>query len=243
MNLRVFNNEAQVGRAAATLVAAQILGKPDSVIGLTAGNTTLDTCHQLLQLTRDGIIDWQRVKVFSQDEYLGLPSSHELSRFRFLRDKLFSQINLADDALYAPDGMTQDPDAECLNYEKAIQTAGGLDFQLLTLGTRGQIGSIESGADFSLRTCCSTLSEDVQDTLARGSAPADTIPDAALTLGIGTIMRVPRIILLATDPSRAMAVASLVHGRIDPAFPASILQIHPHVTVLLDRSAASVLSR
>jgi glucosamine-6-phosphate deaminase len=243
MNIRVFDNEAQAGEAAATLITAQVLRKPESVIGLATGSTPLDTYHHLIKLTQKKILDWSRVTTFNLDEYVGLPADHPQSYLEFMKNKLFNQINIRPEAINIPDGMADDIAAECLSYERKIRQAGGIDLQLLGIGRNGHIGFNEPNTVFATRTHCAELTEDTIAANARFFSNAADVPRKAVSMGIGTIMRSWQIVLLATGSNKARAVAAMVQGDVDPQCQASILQTHSNVTILLDRAAAVALSR
>lgn len=243
MNIRVYDNEAQAGQAAATLITAQILRKPESVIGLATGSTPLDTYNHLIMMTQKKILDWSRVITFNLDEYVGLPGDHPQSYFDFMKKKLFDQVNIRPEAINIPDGMAEDIDAECLAYERKIRQAGGIDLQLLGIGSNGHIGFNEPDTVFSTRTHCAALTEETIESNARFFNKAADVPSKAISMGVGTIMQAWQIVLLATGSNKARAVAAMVQGDIDPQCQASILQTHPNVTVLLDRAAAVALNR
>lgn len=243
MKIKVLENEVLVGQAAALIIAAQILRKPDSVLGLATGSTPIDTYQELVRLSKSGILDWSRITTFNLDEYCGLNPDHNQSYINFMQQHLFSKINLRPEAVNIPDGMAADPEAECLAYERKIKEAGGIDLQLLGIGRNGHIGFNEPAELFSSRTHVVDLSEDTIDANSRFFTKAQDVPRQAMSMGTGTIMQAKSVILLATGSNKARAVASMVQGQISPQCPASILQAHPAVTVLLDRQAAVALNR
>lgn len=243
MNIRVFDNEAQAGRAAATLIAAQMLRKPTGILGLATGGTPIDAYRHLIDLTRKGALDWSRLTTFNLDEYVGLPADHEQSYAAYMQEKLFAAVNMRPEAAFLPDGMAEHPKEECIAYERKIRDAGGIDLQLLGIGRNGHIGFNEPDTVFSPRTHCVDLSEDTIEANARFFDKADDVPRQAISMGIGTIMKAKSVLLIATGSSKARAVSAMVQGPIDPQCPASVLQVHPDVTVLLDRAAAVALSR
>jgi len=242
MNIRVFYNDIQAGQAAALLIAAQILNKPESVIGLATGSTPLKTYQELVRLTGAGILNWSGVTTFNLDEYLGLPGDHEQSYRFFMMKNLFSKINLKTESIHVPNGMAEDPQAECLSYERQIRAHGGIDLQLLGLGHNGHIGFNEPDAAFTAMTHAVSLTEETIKANARFfSSPAE-VPQRALSMGIGTIMQARKIVMLVTGPAKARAVRNMICGPVDPRCPGSILQLHAAVTVLLDRPAATALN-
>ena len=243
MNIKVYDNENLAGKASAMLIGAQILRKPESVLGFATGSTPVIAYKELIKMTDGKLLDWGRITTFNLDEYVGLPADHDQSYQYFMKEKLFNHVNLREKAIHLPDGMAKDPEAECMAYERAIREAGGVDLQLLGIGRNGHIGFNEPATAFAPHTQCVELTDDTIEANARFFSKADDVPRKALTMGIGTIMRAWQIVLIATGADKARAVSSMVLGPIDPQCPASILQTHPRVTIILDRAAAVALSR
>ncbi|MDW7656015.1 MAG: glucosamine-6-phosphate deaminase [Bacillota bacterium] len=242
MIIRVFDNEMQAGQAAALMIAAQILGEPASVLGLATGGTPVMTYHELVRLTVGGILDWSRVTTFNLDEYQGLPGEHDQSFRFFMMKNLFDKVNIKPDSIHIPDGVAEDPATECLTYERLIRESGGIDLQLLGLGRNGHIGFNEPATSFSPLTHVVDLTEDTIQDNARFFNKSDQVPQQALSMGIGTIMKARKIVMLVTGAAKARAVRSMICGPVDPRCPGSILQLHAAVTVLLDRPAATALN-
>ena len=240
MIVHVFENAAQVARAAAALFTAQILKKPDSVLGLATGSTPIDTYQELIRLHKDGILDFSRVTTFNLDEYVGLPADHEQSYDYFMRQQLFSHININNTHL--PSGIAPDMTQECRDYEELIKQAGGIDLQLLGIGNNGHIGFNEPADAFPYNTNITSLADSTIKANRRFFTSEDEVPKTAISMGIGTIMEARSILLLAMGEGKADAILQMVEGPITPRLPASILRSHPSVTVLLDRAAASKLS-
>ncbi len=242
MVIQVFENEQQVAKAGAALVAAQLLAEPQSVLGLATGSTPLGIYDELVNLYDDGVISFAEVTSFNLDEYLGLDRHHEQSYFRYMVDHLFGKINILPDAINIPDGTAADPEAECERFEELIAAANYIDLQILGLGRNGHIGFNEPNTYFPKATHVVDLTEDTIQANARFFDNFEDVPKQAISMGIGTIMEAGRIILIATGSSKAEAVKAMIEGHIDPVCQASILQIHPDVTILLDQDAASLLS-
>lgn len=242
MNIRVFENELQASQATALLLAAQILDKPASVLGLATGSTPLKTYQELIRLSGNGILDWSQVTTFNLDEYLGLAGDHEQSYRHFMMKNLFGKVNMRPEAINVPNGIAADPAVECMEFERRIRQAGGVDLQLLGIGRNGHIGFNEPDTKFTTLTQVVDLTEDTIDANARFFADAADVPRQAISMGIGTIMRAKKIVLLAMGADKARAVRSMVCNPVDPACPASVLQLHGNVTILLDRPAATALS-
>ncbi|MEA4888488.1 MAG: glucosamine-6-phosphate deaminase [Clostridiaceae bacterium] len=242
MNIRVFDNELQAGQAAALLIAAQIMAKPESVIGLATGSTPLQAYQELARLYQAGVLDWGRVTTFNLDEYLGVAPDHDQSYRNFMMRNLFSKVNMRPEAIHVPNGKAADPAAECLAYERDIRAAGGVDLQLLGLGRNGHIGFNEPASEFVPLTHVVDLTDDTIDANARFFSKAADVPKQALSMGIGTIMQARQVVMIVTGANKARAVRAMVQGAIDPQCQGSILQAHAHVTVLLDRPAAAALN-
>ncbi|NJP40010.1 glucosamine-6-phosphate deaminase [Oscillospiraceae bacterium HV4-5-C5C] len=242
MIIQIFENADQVAKAGANLVAAQLLEDPQSVLGLPTGSTPIGVYDQLIRLYEDGVISFAETTTFNLDEYLGLSKDNDQSYYHFMLEHLFSQVNVQAENINIPDGTVDDPVAECERYEQAIAEAGGMDLQLLGLGRNGHIGFNEPDSFFQKATHVVELTENTINANARFFADPDQVPRQALSMGIGTIMDAAKIILVATGSSKAEAVKAMVEGNIDPLCQASILQLHPSVTILLDRDAAALLS-
>ncbi len=240
MILHVFESEGSLACAAAVIFAAQILRKPDSVIGLATGSTPLGTYGELVRLYEEGVLDFSRVTSFNLDEYVGLPKSHPESYYAFMHRNLFDRINIRDTHL--PDGQAEDLTGECRKYDEAIRKAGGVDLQLLGIGSNGHIGFNEPSDRFVYGTNVINLTESTISANRRFFDSADEVPRRAVSMGIGTIMSARSILLLAMGAQKADAIKAMMEDEVDPRIPASILRTHPSVTVLLDKAAAGGLS-
>ncbi len=240
MILHVFENEGSLARAAAAIFAAQILKKPDSVIGLATGSTPVSTYGELVRLYEEKVLDFSRVTSFNLDEYVGLPLSHPESYYAFMHRHLFDRINIRDTHL--PNGLAADLTGECRKYDEAIRKAGGVDLQLLGIGNNGHIGFNEPADQFVYGTNVITLTESTISANRRFFDSAEDVPRRAVSMGIGTIMSAGSILMLAMGAQKAEAVQAMVEGEVTPRMPASILRTHRNVTVLLDRAAAGRLA-
>lgn len=241
MQICRFETAEQVGQAAAVLIASQLIRKPDSVLGLATGSSPLPTYQELIRLHRAGAVDFSRAVTFNLDEYVGIPEDHECSYHRFMNDNLFNHVNIRREAVHVPSGLGADLDATAAAYDAAIAQAGGIDVQLLGIGRNGHIGFNEPGDTFIYGCHVVTLSESTIDANKRFFASADDVPRQAISLGIGSIMRARRVLLIATGADKADAVAHAIHGDITPHVQASILRTHPDAIFLLDKEAASLL--
>ena len=241
MHFHVYPHPDRVAEAAATLIAAEILARPDAVLGLPTGSSPLPTYRRLIRMHQEGILDFSGVTTFNLDEYVGLDGDHPQSFRHFMDDSLFEHINIPEAQTHVPSGMG-DAKATADAYEAAIRAAGGIDLQLLGIGRNGHIGFNEPAAAFSDRTCVVELTQSTIEANKRFFNSADEVPRRAISMGVGTILRARRIVLIATGADKAEAIRSLIEGLITPELPASALRLHPDATLLLDRDAASLLS-
>ena len=241
MRICRFDTAAQVGRAAATLIAAQLLRKPDSVLGLATGSTPVPTYEELIALNKAGVADFSKAVSYNLDEYVGIPVDHECSYHRFMDDNLFNHVNMRREAIHVPDGLAEDLAGAAAAYDDAIDAAGGIDLQVLGIGRNGHIGFNEPGDKFVYGCHVVDLSESTIDANKRFFDSADDVPRQAVSLGIGSIMKGKTILLLATGADKAEAVRAMAQDEIIPQVQATILRTHPNVIVLLDAEAASKL--
>ena len=242
MRLVILNNADQVSEQAARVFVNQLAAKPGSVLGLATGSTPLNLYARLAQLCASGAISFQAARSFNLDEYVGLSPDHPQSYAAFMRQHLFAATDFAPEMTHLPNGLAKDLDAECKAYERRIAAAGGIDLQLLGLGANGHIGFNEPLSSLASRTRVKTLTQDTLDANARFFGPEEWQPQLALTMGIGTVMEARHILILATGASKAEAVKNFVEGPVSAFCPASILQFHPKVTVLVDSAAATHLT-
>jgi glucosamine-6-phosphate deaminase len=241
MKIQVFDNAEQIGKAAASLFAAKIIEQPSCVIGMATGSTPLPTYNALVELYSAGALDFSNVRSFNLDEYVGISRDHEQSYYRFMLDNLFSKVNIDVKNVRVPHPVSQDLQDDCYAYDAAIENAGGIDLQILGIGNNGHIAFNEPGSVFAARTNITDLTASTIEANKRFFSSADDVPKRAMTMGIGTIMKAREIVLVATGASKAEAVYAMICGEVDPQCPASVLQMHPAVTVLLDKDAAGLL--
>lgn len=241
MQVIIVKTAAEVATRAATAISQQLSTRPDSVLGLATGSTPVATYEVLIRHCQHREVSFSQCRTFNLDEYLGLGPEHPQSYRRFMNEKLFSHVDMRPENTHIPDGLTDDPEGECQRYESAITELGGIDLQLLGLGHNGHIGFNEPTSSLASRTRVKTLTPDTVAANARFFGPDEVQPRLALTMGIGTIMEAREILLLATGEGKAAAVAGMVEGPVSAACPASALQYHPKVRVLMDEAAASQL--
>lgn len=238
----VIVDDVTVGaRLVADAIAALVSERPGAVLGLATGSTPLPVYKALIALQHEGL-DLGSVTAFALDEYVGLPPSDPASYRSVLREEFTDRIGLPPEHLHTPDGLSDDLPQACHMYEQAIQEAGGIDVQLLGVGTDGHIGFNEPTSSLGSGTRIKTLTDQTIADNARffGDDPA-RVPRHVITQGVGTILGARHLILLAWGPGKAPAVAATVEGPITAMVPSSALQLHPHVTVVVDEAAASSL--
>lgn len=243
MEIRVFKDTDAIATAAADLITDVIGQKPDAVLGLATGASPEKTYRELICRYQAGKLSFRDVRTFNLDEYCNLPRSDKNSYFSFMWDHLFGHVDVQPENTHIPDGSAADPEAECRAYDAKIKAAGGIDLQLLGIGTNGHIGFNEPAPFFSKGTHVVKLAE---STILSNSRyfTENPVPEAAVTMGIGSIFAAKKIVLIATGEKKADAIRNTVEGEISPSLcPASILQLHPDVTLLLDEAAASKLTR
>ena len=241
MQICVFDNAAQVGQAAATLIAAQLIGKPDSVLGLATGSSPVPCYKNLIAMNEQGVVDFSQVVTYNLDEYVGIPEDHVCSYHRFMNDELFDHVNVNKANTHVPSGLAEDLDAVAAEYDQAIVNAGGIDLQLLGIGRNGHIGFNEPGDKFIYGCHVVELTQSTIEANTRFFDSEADVPRKAISLGIGSIMNARKVVLIATGADKAEAVRLSVKGEVDPQVQASILRNHPNVIFLLDKAAASQL--
>jgi len=224
---------------AARIIARQLREKPNSVLGLATGSTPLLLYRELVAMK----LNWSRVRTFNLDEYIDLPREHAQSYHTFMWENLFRHVNIAKKNVHIPDGNTKNVPAFCARYEKQIKAAGGIDLQVLGIGTDGHIGFNEPTSSLASRTRIKTLTPETIADNARFFRGRGEVPHHVITMGIGTIMEAKQILLLAFGPRKARAIAEAVEGPVTAVNPASILQMHPETKVCLDTAAAGELQR
>lgn len=230
-----------MSRRAAAIIAAQVVAKPDCVLGLATGSSPVGTYQNLVAWNKQGDISFKEVRSVNLDEYYGLAPTHDQSYRYFMQTNLFDHVDIDPANTNVPNGLAEDPAAEGGRYEALVASLGYADLQLLGMGRNGHIGFNEPCADFPLATHLVDLTESTIEANARFFASADDVPKQALTMGIGTIMKARKILVVVSGADKADAVAKAVQGPITPEVPASILQLHPDVTIVGDEAALSGL--
>lgn len=243
MRIIVTKDYKDMSRKAANIISAQIITKPDCVLGLATGSSPIGTYDQLVEWYEKGDLDFSGVSSVNLDEYRGLEHSHDQSYYYFMHEHLFDRVNIDPANTNVPDGTEPDAEKECKRYEELIASYGGVDLQLLGLGHNGHIGFNEPAPSFDKVTHCVDLTESTIEANKRFFASADDVPRQAYTMGIGTIMKAKKILVVVSGEDKADIVAKAFYGEVTPEVPASILQFHPDVTVVVDEAAASKLPR
>lgn len=240
MKIIVVENFEKMSEEVAKLVQGQIARKPDSVLGLATGSTPLGVYELLAKYHTQGT-DFSQITTFNLDEYVGLGPDHPQSYRHYMQENLFSKVNVDPSRTFIPNGITEDLEAECQRYEELIKEAGGIDLQLLGIGSNAHIGFNEPGTPFGAITQVVDLAESTIKDNARFFASIDEVPTKAISMGIKSIMQAKSIILMANGESKADAIYASVKGPVTPEVPASVLQLHPAVTFVVDQAAASKL--
>lgn len=228
-----------MSRKAANIISAQIIMKPNCVLGLATGSTPIGTYAQLVEWYQKGDLDFAEVVTVNLDEYKGLDRDNEQSYYYFMNDKLFSKVNIDLNNTFLPDGMEPDSQKACADYNKVIAQTGGVDLQLLGLGHNGHIGFNEPGMAFEAETHCVNLTESTMKANQRFFASKDDVPRQAYTMGIKTIMQAKKILVVVSGADKAAIVKEAFFGPITPKVQASVLQLHNDVTIVADEAALS----
>jgi glucosamine-6-phosphate deaminase len=238
----------EVSREAARVISNLLREKPSSVLGLATGSTPLDLYKELIRLYKEEGLDFSKVTTFNLDEYIGLPPSHPESYHHFMYENLFKHINVPERYIHVPSGMVDVNEVHRINrfcdwYEEQIVSCGGIDLQLLGIGSNGHIGFNEPGSSLGSRTRIKTLSKNTRKDNARFfDNDLEQVPKYAITMGIGTILDSKIILIIATGKNKAKAIKDTVEGPITNQVPASALQLHKRVYLIVDEAAASQLS-
>jgi glucosamine-6-phosphate deaminase len=240
--IEIFPNDRAAARALARRIVRTLAQNPRLVLGLPTGKTPVGFYHELASIAAVGQADFSQATTFNLDEFLGIAPTHAGSYRQFMEQHLFSRVNLRPENIHFLDGSAPDPEAECRRYDQAIEDAGGIDIQILGIGTNGHIGFNEPGPELHARSHRVTLrSETRRSNAALFHGDPQAVPGEALSMGMATILQARAIVLLATGRSKAVCVERLVDGPITTALPASFLQLHHDVAIMVDTSAAERL--
>lgn len=238
MNVVVVKDYQELSVRAATIVAKQITKKKNTVLGLATGQTPVGMYQELIKKFQKGEIDFSQVVTFNLDEYYGLPPEHPQSYNYFMWNTFFRHINIPKENVYLLNGSTKNIEKECQHYEYLIQKSGGIDLQILGIGDNGHLGFNEPAIGLNSKTHLVNLSEETIRANSRYFKDIKEVPRQALTMGIGTIMKAKKIILLASGRKKAPVIARTINGPVSTEVPATVLQLHSEVTILIDKEAS-----
>jgi len=241
MNVIIVPNAEEMGKQAAQLIAAEMKKTSPFVLGLATGSTPLTLYKELIRLNKAGEIDFSKVSSFNLDEYVGLPGTHDQSYRYFMNQNLFDHVNIDKARTHVPDGMAKDPTAHCAAYEQMMREAGGVDYQVLGIGSNGHIGFNEPGSSLASRTRVVKLKESTIKDNSRFFAKIEDVPTQAITMGIGTILDSKHAVLVANGANKAEIVAAAIEGSVTAWVPASALQFHLAITWVITQDAATKL--
>ena len=230
-----------MSRKAANIISAQIIMKPNCVLGLATGSTPIGAYQQLVKWYHKGDIDFSLVRTVNLDEYKGLSEDNQQSYRYFMNHNLFNHVNIDINNTYMPNGMAKDDDAECERYTEIIKALGGIDLQLLGLGHNGHIGFNEPNNAFDMETHCVALTQSTIEANSRLFEDADEVPRYAYTMGIKTIMQAKKILIVVSGEDKAEIVKRAFTGDVTPSVPVSILQMHKDVILVGDEAALSLI--
>lgn len=241
MDISIYENDQIMGQQAANIVAQTLNSKPNAVLGLATGSTPLGLYRELVRLHREEGLDFSYVTTFNLDEYVGLGREHPQSYHNFMHENLFKHINIPPQNVHIPSGSTDNYEAFCAWYESRIVECGGIDLQILGIGSDGHIAFNEPTSSLGSRTRIKTLAKQTIDDNARFFDTSDDVPIYAITMGVGTILDARRILMLASGDNKSDAIVKAIEGPVTSMITASALQLHQDVTCLLDKAAASQL--
>ena len=230
-----------MSRKAANIISAQVIMKPNCVLGLATGGTPVGTYAQLIEWYNKGDIDFSEVTTVNLDEYRGLPRDHEQSYWYFMQKNFFGSVNVQPDRIHVPDGSNPNAEEACREYDAIIRNVGGIDLQLLGIGVDGHIGFNEPGQAFELGTHCVDLTESTIDANQRFFNSRDEVPRQAYTMGIKTIMQARKVLMVANGANKAEIIKKAFFGPVTPEVPASILQMHPDFILVGDQDALALI--
>ena len=231
----------EMSRKAANIISAQIIMKPDAVLGLATGSSPIGTYKQLIDWYNKGDLDFSEIRSVNLDEYKGLDASNPQSYAYFMRHNLFDSVNIKLENTNIPNGLETDIEKECTPYNNIIKSLGGIDLQLLGIGNNGHIGFNEPGEAFEKETHCVKLTENTIQANARFFSSIGEVPTHAYSTGIKNIMQARSILLIASGEAKAEAMYQALFGPITPTVPASILQLHNNVSIVADEAALSLI--
>lgn len=241
MKIIIRESYDEVSRVCAEMIISQVTLKNDSVLGFATGSSPVGCYQELIEIHNKRKVSFKDAKAFNLDEYIGLSGDKENSYSHFMRSNLFNGIDIQAKNCHIPNGDAVDILKECMEYERLIKREGGIDLQLLGIGRNAHIGFNEPDVNFEALTHVVTLDEDTVEANARFFETIDQVPTKAISMGIKSIMNCRKVVLIASGSDKAEAVEKMIKGKITPRYPASVLQLHNDVTIILDKEAAGNL--
>lgn len=242
MKVVLLNSTYEISKAVSSVIIEQIQKNPASVLGFATGSSPVETYQRIIEAYETGKVSLKDITTFNLDEYCGLPHDNENSYYYFMKDNLFGKTDVDYNKVHFLSGTTGDIDKECQSYRDDIEKAGGIDIQLLGVGTNGHIGFNEPSEEFTDGPFKVRLAESTIKANSRFFEDGQ-VPEYALTMGIGDIMKAKKILLIATGKSKAEAVRQMIEGEVTPRCPASVLQNHPDATIFIDEESAALLTK
>lgn len=241
MNILTFDTEEQLNEAGAGILSGIVQINPSAVLGLATGGTPVGIYEKLVQTYQRGLVSFKNVTTFNLDEYVGISPDHHQSYNHYMREHLFNHVDINLDHAHIPCGTAIDVEAECMQYDRMIEDAGQIDIQLLGIGHNGHIGFNEPSESLLSGTHVIELAEETKAANARYFSSEEEVPGKAITMGVGMILKSKRILLVVKGEDKARIVERALKGPISTSCPASLLQTHPQLTVLVDRAAGRLL--
>lgn len=241
MRIIIEKDYEAMSKRAAEEMATVIKEKSNCVLGLATGGTPVAMYKELIKMYNEGKLDFSKVLSINLDEYRGLSGDHPQSYRYFMNTNLFNHININKENTFVPNGMAEDAESECKAYDHRIKQVGGIDIQLLGIGPNGHVGFNEPDECLDMNTHVTSLKKSTIEANARFFESIDEVPKEALTMGLGGIMKAKKILLIASGKNKAQVIAKLASGKITTKVPATLLQVHPDVTIIVDEEAASLI--
>lgn len=241
MKIYIEDSYDKISEKAALIVASQITVNPRCVLGLATGSTPIGMYEKLIDMYKRSIIDFSKVTTFNLDEYYMLPKENKGSYYHYMMETFFNHINIPKENINIPNGMTDNVEKECKEYEEKIEKAGGIDVQILGIGTNGHIGFNEPDENLHIRTCLIDLTENTIKDNSRFFKSKEDMPTKAISMGIASIMKAKKVVLLASGENKAEAIKNMTNGYINTQHPASILQAHRDCILIVDNEAAKLI--
>ena len=239
MEIKPISSYSKMSKLAAKMVAEQIINKPNTVLGLATGSTPLGMYRELVKLYKKGKLNFSKVTTFNLDEYLGISPDHPQSYHYYMYENFFNHVNIEEENIHIPKGDTKDSIQECLNYEREIEKVGGINLQILGIGVNGHVGFNEPDINLETKTHVIQLSDNTITANSRFFKNLDKVPRKAITMGMATIMKSKKIILMAWGAEKKKPILKVISGHIATEVPASLLQVHNDVILIVDKQIYS----